>query len=794
MTWPFENDTSAITKKLAKKSLQSEKRRNLMVVIAVALAAFLICFTGIVSTSLTQMQRNQVVDTYEAVWLGVEENDIETLKGVPEFERVGGYYMLGEELSEQGYHASYVYCDAQMMEIAKAQMNLLEGRVPEKANEVVVSEYFLSTYGNNAKIGDTVTLDTESFHGNYVVTGIMDSVNEKEANTCAIILSKAALTEWAGFDPAGYRAYAHFKNSDQLDEELMTSYCREIAEEYQLPTPSMNNRYFTYASKQPFDDFTLMAGVIALVLIGGYIVIQSIFRISINDKIRSYGQLRTIGATPKQIKRIVKNEGRKLGNIGILIGTVLGVCGGFLLFSKGFNAVSYVTTVILTLISSWIMVSISIRKPVKIAAGISPIEAVRFTPAQKDIRSRKKNIKLNPVSMGIANFKRDRKKTISIVASLSIGGILLMVVSSIVLVRSPEQIARLYFPDSDYKIYLQDLSEEMLVKGNPLNEELKQEVLSIDGVTDIIVARQSLYASIKTDVNQNSGICDTLTGQNYAMIEAALTAGTMPTDSHSIVIHDKIVAHFEDMGVGSTVEFSSVDGKKSIPVTISGVFSTSKMPVIYGHGRAHTDGSVFFAPKDLFRELHPEITTFDYSWSIVSDPKKDETVKAELKNIVAEHSNLALDEIDTAIAAEKSQNSVAFGSMQVLSWLVFLFGVINLINTTLSNQMSRKQENSVLRSIGLTQKQLCKMNICEGLCYAFFATLAILIVGLPISVVVSREMGSATLHGKVVPYQFPVLEMGLFILVLFGMELILSVWTIRRQKKQSLIEQMRAME
>ena len=792
MTWPFENDTSAITKKLAKKSLQSEKRRNLMVVIAVALAAFLICFTGIVSTSLTQMQRNQVVDTYEAVWLGVEENDIETLKGLPEFERVGGYYMLGEELSEQGYHASYVYCDAQMMEIAKAQMELLEGRVPEKANEVVVSEYFLSTYGNNAKIGDTVTLDTESFHGDYVVTGITDSVNEKEANTCAIILSNAALTGWKGFDPTGYRAYVHFKNSDQLGEELMTSYCREIAEEYQLPMPKMNNKYFAYASKS--FDFLPIFGVIVIVLIGGYIVIQSIFRISINDKIRSYGQLRTIGATPKQIKRIVKREGRKLGSIGILIGTVLGVCCGFLLFSKGFNAVSYVVMVSLTLISSWIMVSISIRKPVKIAAGISPIEAVRFTPVQKDIRSRKKNIKLNPVSMGIANFKRDRKKTISIVASLSIGGILLMVVSSIVLVRSPEQIARLYFPDSDYKIYLQDLSEEMLVKGNPLNEELKQEVLSVDGVTDIIVARQSLHTSIKTDANQNSGICDTLTDQNYAMVEAALTEGTMPTDSHSIVIHDQIVAYFEDMGVGSTVEFSSIDGKQSIPVTISGVFSLSKMPVIFGHGRAHTDGSVFFAPKDLFYELYPEITTFDYSWSIVSNPKKAETVKAELKNIVAEHSNLALDEIDTAIAAEKSQNSAVFGSMQVLSWLVFLFGVINLINTTLSNQMSRKQENSVLRSIGLTQKQLCKMNICEGLCYAFFATLAILIVGFPISIVASREISIATFGGNVVPYKFPVLEMGLFILVLFGMELILSVWTIRRQKKQSLIEQMRAME
>ena len=170
----------------------------------------------------------------------------------------------------------------------------------------------------------------------------------------------------------------------------------------------------------------------------------------------------------------------------------------------------------------------------------------------------------------------------------------------------------------------------MLVKGNPLNEELKQEVLSIDGVTDIIVARQSLYASIKTDVNQNSGICDTLTGQNYAMIEAALTAGTMPTDSHSIVIHDKIVAHFEDMGVGSTVEF--LCGRTAIHscYNIGSVFAPAKVySVIYGQD-ALTDGASFLCTKALFHELHPEITTFDYSWSIVNDAKTN-YVGAELK-------------------------------------------------------------------------------------------------------------------------------------------------------------------
>ena len=69
------------------------------------------------------------------------------------------------------------------------------------------------------------------------------------------------------------------------------------------------------------------------------------------------------------------------------------------------------------------MVSIAIRRPVKIAASISPIEAVRFTGNQSGkAHTHKKNMRLNPLSMGIANFRRDRKKTISIVASLSLGG------------------------------------------------------------------------------------------------------------------------------------------------------------------------------------------------------------------------------------------------------------------------------------------------------------------------------------------------------------------------------------
>ena len=92
-----------------------------------ALAAFLICFTAVLSVSVAQIQRNQVADTYEAVFTGVEASDAAALKDLPEFARVGEYYLLGQEHSEQGYNASYVYCDSDMIHIARGQMELVKG-------------------------------------------------------------------------------------------------------------------------------------------------------------------------------------------------------------------------------------------------------------------------------------------------------------------------------------------------------------------------------------------------------------------------------------------------------------------------------------------------------------------------------------------------------------------------------------------------------------------------------------------------------------------------------------------
>ncbi len=134
MTWPFENNTNGIVKNLAKRNLKSEKRRNVMVVVAVALAAFLVCLSGLTASSLTKMKKDRIVDTYEATYVRVSEENLEKLKDVTEFERVGEYYIVGEKESSKGFTGSFSYVNNDMMYMMRSQMKLTEGDLPQKEN------------------------------------------------------------------------------------------------------------------------------------------------------------------------------------------------------------------------------------------------------------------------------------------------------------------------------------------------------------------------------------------------------------------------------------------------------------------------------------------------------------------------------------------------------------------------------------------------------------------------------------------------------------------------------------
>ena len=163
MTWPFENNTNGIVKNLAKRNLKSEKRRNVMVIISVVLAAFLISLSGLAGVSLMQTEKKKVIDTYEATYVQVDETHIEELREVPEFARVGEYYMYGEEVSTQGFKGFFVYADKETMYMARSQMNLADGDLPEEKNEIVVIVNIIQEYINNEVTAAVINV-TNAFH------------------------------------------------------------------------------------------------------------------------------------------------------------------------------------------------------------------------------------------------------------------------------------------------------------------------------------------------------------------------------------------------------------------------------------------------------------------------------------------------------------------------------------------------------------------------------------------------------------------------------------------------------
>lgn len=790
MTLPMENNTTAVVTKLAGRSLRHQKRRNCMVVVAVALAAFLLCFAAALAVFTSSALKEQVDDTWELVYSDVTEENIAALQEVPDFATVGTYYLVGSENDARGGEMTFVYSDAETFWMFRSQMELEEGRLPEAADEIAVSNDFVERYAPGAGIGDTVQLDTEGFRGDYVLSGLLESAVESDSAT--VLISHAMLEGWAGYDPANYRGYVHFSGNVEPDEDAMLAYGRQTAEELGIAVPGTNVMYFRYYSGIDASTLPLVGIVALLVLIGSCVVIQSIFRISVQDKIQSYGQLRTLGATRRQIKRIVRREGRLLGLTGSAAGAVLGAAVAAAVMPAGFRLLPALGVMVLTVLLCLIVVALSIRTPVKIAAGISPLEAVRYAPGREPARRRGKSGRLDPVALGVRNFARDGKRAASITLSLSIGGILLLVVSSILLIRSPEMQARQSFPDGDYKIYLDAgrPESEVMAEGNPLNEELKQKILAIDGVTAVLPKRQSMHAEYFTESESDTSMCDMLTQDNRAQIEAALVEGTMPADDHSILVAEKIDEALESVYLGATVQLSL--GGDPVPVTVVGILDDMKIPD--GHGKAGMDAPNLYAPEAIFREQAPGVENFDYSWSIVSDPQKAQTVQAGLEAVVAGNADLGLDTFAEKAEYLRQVDAFGIGAFQVLSWLIFLFGVVNLINTTLSNQVARQRENNILRTVGLTRRQLYQMTVCEGLCYALTALAATLAVGLPIAIVACRFMSAATYGGRILPYQFPFLEMGLFADVLLILEGVLSWWTIRRQKSQSLIEQLRTGE
>lgn len=767
-----------------------------MIIIAISLAAFLMSMCGTLFFAFQESQNNMA--TFQASYDNLTEDKIEKLRHQPEIEMVASLYNLGEIKMPEGYSLYLAYMDDAACYIARNQFTLKDGTMPSKENEIAVDREMVNKYFSNTAIGDKISFQINGKSQDFVISGITESSTESQGNYSCYI-SKSFVENSSNYNPAKYQSYVCFADADSTSKEILKERIASIGKEIGVDY-SLSFLFFRENMGLSFENILTFVSLSVLVLFVGITVIQSIFRISINEKIRNFGQLRTLGTTALQIKKMINYESRYLSWLGIPPGIVLGAIVGTVLgsneFSSGFSPINIPFVMIGVSIICTLMVKLSVRKPLKIAATTSPIEAVRYIAYRNaPMQSRKHNKKISPYSLALLNLGRDKKKTASTLLSLIFGGLLLFISASAAVSNTPEQFVRekFFVNGGSFRIYLSEESVGKNETNNPLNESLKEELLNTKGIQKIIPLRDSVgMCHYSINGNATEGMCDIISVQstegNFSFVEQHLIDGQMPKNQFEVLLTDG----YMELGVTKGTPIKITNSGEEIECIVSGFFDKSFVGT--ENGTDAIDPANLIITQELAQQLFTNTENFAYSWEIITDKTyNDEIESAIQQKITSKEKGLSICSYNDVVEYMESSMNLLFGSLQMLSLLILLFGIINLINMTLSNHQARKQEISTLRSVGLSLKQLYRSLITEGLLYVLVSFGIVLLVGIPIAIPVSKAVG--ILFGMPnLSYQFPTMQIGGYLLILILLQLILSVWEIRDLKKRSLTEQMRAME
>lgn len=124
---------------------------------------------------------------------------------------------------------------------------------------------------------------------------------------------------------------------------------------------------------------------------------------------------------------------------------------------------------------------------------------------------------------------------------------------------------------------------------------------------------------------------------------------------------------------------------------------------------------------------------------------------------------------------------------------IFVFSLINLANTLITNLLARQQELGIFQSVGMSSRQLSRMLSLECLFYAGVALLATLTLGTVCSVIVCKVFDQLGTFGKIT-YHFPALEMLLFGAALLLVQGAFSAGATRWSQKLSLVERIKVVD
>ena len=444
--------------RLSIRALLSNRTRNIVAVLAIALTAMLFTSLFTIAMSINEgIQQNnfrQAGGCSHGSFKYLTEEQCEELKGDSLIEEYGIRRFLGmpREVPFNKSHVEIGYSDAN--EARWGYCNPIEGRLPrEGTNEAATDTHVLELLGVTPEIGAefTITFDVDGHETTQTFTlcGWWEYDEAIVANHVLIPESRvnAVLAE-VGVTPPGSDGMTGSWNLDVMLKHGARSIAADMEEilakhGYQSETAGDNyisigvNWGYTGAQLSDKLDPTvavILVGMLALILLTGYLIIYNVFQISVAGDIRFYGLLKTIGTTPRQLRRIIRMQALILSLVGIPIGLLLGwLLGGVLTptITARLNGVTTVVSVnpvlfIGAAIFALVTVLISCRRPGRLAGKVSPVEAVRYTEGKELKRKQSRSGKhVSLRSMAWANLGRSRGKTFLTVLSLTLAVVLL---------------------------------------------------------------------------------------------------------------------------------------------------------------------------------------------------------------------------------------------------------------------------------------------------------------------------------------------------------------------------------
>jgi len=793
MTWPFENDTSAIVKRISKRNMSANRKRNIFIALTIALASALLSTIVLYGFGVPQETQNLNQRTAQIVYHAVSERQGQELYHQEEIAWVGEFF---NAFSEQVNHATvhFTYANADML---KSQSMPYSGDLPTSEDEIVVQESFLDSLGHSNELGQTIQIPfSDGTAHDFKLTGILDVKTGDIGRYTAIISKGLAAQRYGNHIAMDY--YIGLKNAPNMSEEEATSYASTLAQQLKIPDDHVivRSTYFNLKDENRGSDMLFYFLIGFITFVGSGIVIYSIFYISVASNIRSYGQLRTIGTTKRQIKKMVYREGKLLAAIAIPIGLVIGNGIGYFLVSAGWY---WLTTLCVTAgvgLFAFLIVMISIRTPVKRAAAVSPMEALRYSDYKGKIKERSVlHRKITPASLAKRNLSRQTAKSILTILSLSLGGVLVVLISTMLVSYDGVAEARgRDFPVGEFNIKLNanqsfdtaHISLTKLQQENLYHDDFEKAIESIDGVTETV---RWYYTDAEYSVNGDSGKwIQGFRRDEQQNLEKGRIAGTIDYDeliagNGIVLLQERADLYDIEAALGDTVEVNYE--------TKSGQIHTKAYTVMGIVNEYAYSGfpKCFALPEQLMNEAAGMDCTGTIS--VITDPDKFDTVETALNQLIDGNRDLVMDTIKESITYYSRNQQLPFGALLIVAVIVVCFSLINLVNTTITNFLSRRQEIGMLQAIGLSKKQLIKMLCDEGLLYSVFAALVTLILGTGFGFLSVQVVKTINPYFY---YSFPWPVVLIYLAILLIVQFILISYTTGNLKKQSLVAQIRAME